>query len=222
MEFYRLNYSLAIFGPETNLKGKTENRDALASKVGVSSSKEKPILVALIEALLSGGEKIQQTTGEKAPSPVKDTSLRTSIPAPRPAEPASVSTTKQHLDKASNLLEDFTREEKKGLNWNQPSTAQAKPKEEQKPSWMKEAVPQQKSDSGKGSSYGIGDNYEDDFDDDIEEDLPAEEVQLNEEQLGIGASGQGITVSASLGVDPSVDSLALEDYDHVEPVDRLM
>lgn len=59
MEFYRLNYSLAIFGPETNLKGKTENRDALASKVGVSSSKEKPILVALIEALLSGGEKIQ-------------------------------------------------------------------------------------------------------------------------------------------------------------------
>jgi len=26
MEFYRLNYSLAIFGPEANLKGKTENR----------------------------------------------------------------------------------------------------------------------------------------------------------------------------------------------------
>jgi hypothetical protein len=27
-----------------------------------------------------------------------------------------------------------------------------------------------------------------------------------------------ITVSQSLGVDPSVDSLALDDYDHIEPV----
>lgn len=37
---------------------------------------------------------------------------------------------------------------------------------------------------------------------------------------GIAESG-GITVSQSLGVDPSVDSLALEDYDHIEPVERL-
>lgn len=34
-------------------------------------------------------------------------------------------------------------------------------------------------------------------------------------------SAGGITVSQSLGVDPSVDSLALEDYDHIEPVERL-
>lgn len=37
-----------------------------------------------------------------------------------------------------------------------------------------------------------------------------------------GSAGYGITVSQSLGVDPSVDSLALEDYDHVEPVERLV
>jgi hypothetical protein len=36
----------------------------------------------------------------------------------------------------------------------------------------------------------------------------------------IGES-HGITVSASLGIDPSVDSLALEDYDHVEPVEKI-
>lgn len=36
-----------------------------------------------------------------------------------------------------------------------------------------------------------------------------------------GSGGYGITVSQSLGVDPSVDSLALEDYDHVEAVERL-
>ena len=29
MEFYRLDYSLAVFGPESNLKGKTENRASL-------------------------------------------------------------------------------------------------------------------------------------------------------------------------------------------------
>ena len=37
----------------------------------------------------------------------------------------------------------------------------------------------------------------------------------------ITESAGGITVSQSLGVDPSVDSLALEDYDHIEPVERL-
>jgi hypothetical protein len=37
----------------------------------------------------------------------------------------------------------------------------------------------------------------------------------------ISESMGGITVSQSLGVDPSVDSLALEDYDHIEPVERV-
>lgn len=34
----------------------------------------------------------------------------------------------------------------------------------------------------------------------------------------LAESAGGITASQSLGVDPSVDSLALEEYDHVEPV----
>lgn len=38
LEFYRLNYSLAIFGPEANLKGKTENRNALAEKAGIKAT----------------------------------------------------------------------------------------------------------------------------------------------------------------------------------------
>ena len=37
----------------------------------------------------------------------------------------------------------------------------------------------------------------------------------------VSGSGHGITVSQSLGVDPSVDSLALEDYDYTEPVERI-
>lgn len=32
------------------------------------------------------------------------------------------------------------------------------------------------------------------------------------------AGGYGITVSQSLGIDPSVDSLALDEYDHIEDI----
>ena len=78
------------------------------------------------------------------------------------------------------------------------------------------------------SSENIGDNYDDDFEDEIPEDLPEpvdpmlEDADLNARSANnVAGSGQGITVSASLGVDPSVDSLALEDYDHVEPVERI-
>ena len=55
MEFYRLDYSLAIFGPEANLKGKTENRGDLSKRAGLkSSNSDKPLLVQIIEALCSG------------------------------------------------------------------------------------------------------------------------------------------------------------------------
>ena len=77
----------------------------------------------------------------------------------------------------------------------------------------------------------IEEEYDDDFDDDIQEDLPdpveqsTENVGRSNENVtgsrGMGSSGGGIGVSQSLGVDPSVDSLALDDYDHVEPVERV-
>ena len=75
LEFYRLDYSLAIFGPEANLKGKTENRSELASKVGLKSAGDKkPLLVQLIESFCSGA------TADKAPSPQKIEPLVTTIP----------------------------------------------------------------------------------------------------------------------------------------------
>lgn len=35
------------------------------------------------------------------------------------------------------------------------------------------------------------------------------------------SDAHGITVSQSLGIDPSVDSLQLEEYDHIEEVDKV-
>ena len=81
--------------------------------------------------------------------------------------------------------------------------------------------------SKETGSDAIGEPYDDDFEDDIPEDLPADQndllddADLNARSANVAGSGQGITVSQSLGVDPSVDSLALEDYDHVEPVERI-
>jgi len=44
LEFYHLDYTAAIFGPETNLKGKTPDRNGLAKKAGVEAKQDKPIL----------------------------------------------------------------------------------------------------------------------------------------------------------------------------------
>ena len=81
-----------------------------------------------------------------------------------------------------------------------------------------------KNDSGREISDD--ENYGDDFEDAIPEDLPRDDLDIegsgdhipNVAKIG---ESHGITVSQSLGIDPSVDSLALEDYDLIEPVERL-
>jgi hypothetical protein len=99
------------------------------------------------------------------------------------------------LDKANKMVEEVSREEKTGYQ-----------------------LPKQKQE--------IIDTYgEDEFEEDIEEELPEDNHLLdsndNYRNQAITESAGGITVSQSLGVDPSVDSLALDDYDHIEPVERL-
>ena len=81
---------------------------------------------------------------------------------------------------------------------------------------------------------GINNKRNDDEDDDeeeiIEEDIQTDRDEQNQQNLmrGVmgggltesgGNYGGGITVSQSLGVDPSVDSLALDEYDHIEKVE---
>ena len=108
----------------------------------------------------------------------------------------------QKVDKAQSLLDDMNEEETHGFKLPSHSKQQQPPKSEKDP-------------------FAATDAYDDDFDYDIEEELP-EDQDAQQSARQVETSGQGITVSQSLGVDPSVDSLALEDYDHVEPVERLM
>ena len=61
---------------------------------------------------------------------------------------------------------------------------------------------------------------EEDEDGMIEEDIQTERNDAHENKIESSLGHQaGITVSQSLGIDPSVDSLAIDEYDHVEIVE---
>lgn len=134
----------------------------------------------------------------------------------------------QHLAKANNLLAEIDREDGFNLRDSHDNDFDmGLPSDSKEKEGTKSNNNLNGGVSKEKPSDDIGDNYDDDFDDDIEEDLPAEQNDYDDADLNarsannVAGSGQGITVSQSLGVDPSVDSLALEDYDHVEPVERL-
>lgn len=153
---------------------------------------------------------------------------------------------KSRIELASQLVEEQRQEERQGYraeidksSMSKNSQSQNSPSPVAPPSRQQVAVapPKQKSNE-------FADNYNDDFDDeDIVEDIQDQNdetdhlqgsgnnFQVNNgsnQNVGgqhrntfISESAGGITVSQSLGVDPSVDSLALEDYDHIEPVERV-
>ena len=139
--------------------------------------------------------------------------------------------TDKHLAKANNLLAELEDEQKRGFNLgqSQDDDFDDMDRSEKKTGSKKVGgLGQMQLNGGISKETGSDANYDDDFDDDdIEEDLPADQndplddADLNARSANVGGSGAGITVSQSLGVDPSVDSLALEDYDHVEPVERI-
>ena len=69
-----------------------------------------------------------------------------------------------------------------------------------------------------------GSEIEDEIDEQIDEEINTDREgdTAHKGLLGDGltnsAGGYGITVSQSLGIGPSVDSLALDEYDHIETV----
>ena len=72
----------------------------------------------------------------------------------------------------------------------------------------------------------IEDDYVDDFeDDDIMEDLPKEEESNDQffkpDPHERSKGPMGVSASQSLGVDPSIDSMKLDEYDYVEPVEKI-
>lgn len=120
--------------------------------------------------------------------------------------------TNKNIEKATSLLDEQSREEKSGFKAEISDTKKDK---------LRDSKLSDKK-GGKSGRKSEEDNYEDEFEE-IDEDLPDNEPEM-EYNMGLGENNgemYGITVSQSLGIDPSVDSLALEDYDHVEPIEKI-
>lgn len=71
--------------------------------------------------------------------------------------------------------------------------------------------------AGKQRNSAGLDDYDDDFEDDIAEDLPVEDYDAGFDKDKNPEFGEsGVSGSQSMGMDPSVNSLDIEEYDHVE------
>lgn len=117
LEFYNLNYSQAIFGPETNLKGKTPDRDGLANRVGIQSPQDKPILQQLIEMIQGGDFSAAPQPGAKADKQIEPLSMQ-SLPEVTNLvkhEDRLNKDTDLHLSQAQNLIDEYAREERSGF-----------------------------------------------------------------------------------------------------------
>ena len=88
---------------------------------------------------------------------------------------------------------------------------------------MKRPNARNPSSSGKKNKKNFSNKFgrsEAEDEDDIEEDIVTERDKDHETKIESSLGHQaGITVSQSLGIDPSVDSLALDEYDHIEVVE---
>ena len=239
LEFYKLDYSKQIFMPETNLNTKQPTSgDDLAEKSGLDSKdvdRKKPLLLQILEKFQAGGggtgfggpnSKLSspdvhpgvQFSEEKGSAQIQPLSIGEGILQPSKTPPKDDKIDK-HVDKANSLLDEFSREDRSGFKaefglGGGSDKSLAKMNDSDKQKSKKSNKKSDKSDS----------NYEEEFED-IEEDLAGDRDDI-EESVGLDGlkkigESHGITVSQSLGIDPSVDSLALEDYDHIEPVERL-
>lgn len=144
----------------------------------------------------------------------------------------------KNLEKASSLLDEQNREEMTGfkaeigaVRFNGAGVVQVD-KQDTDDLNARDSNLLDKEKNKKSSPEFDESNYEEDFEE-IDEDLPQED-DMDHGVDGIDASGgsnkyaapkigesHGITVSQSLGIDPSVDSLQLEEYDHIEDVENV-
>ena len=116
---------------------------------------------------------------------------------------------------AEKYLDELDQEEKEGfrLEVKGPSQNQIKNKGGNNQNNKKKVL--------FGNKFGNNKGGRDEYDDEIEEDIQTERDQEKDNKIIESSLGHqaGITVSQSLGIDPSVDDLALDEYDHIEVVE---
>lgn len=205
MEFYRLDYSLSIFIPEANLKQDPVDRNTLVTKADLDRpSDREPLLVQLLKERKSGSGPSRSSVNRPAePKPSKDESKTTSN------KPSSSPSTKPATKPAASP----EQKENKASKYSNQGLVKKSNEDDQKSA----------HDKGKKDDPLDFNDYDDDFgdDDDIDELLPDGDKDLDNDDNRFTESGNAFTGSQSMGMDPSVNTLAMDDYDYVEEVMKM-
>lgn len=201
LEFYRLDYTLSIFLPEANIKQDPMDKSALTKRADLDKPNDKePLLVQILKERKAGG-------GPKSSkAPAKQEEVK-SVPAPSTQKAKEEPKVDKFGSNSAAAKKEEPKKEQENKNKN------AKPIEKPKPS------PKGKDIHKKGNLS----DYEDDFgDDDIEEMLPVEDIDDHDDNDNkMFTESGGFTGSQSMGMDPSVNTLAMDEYDYIEEVNRI-
>lgn len=208
LEFYRLDYTLSIMIPEANLKQEPLERNDLVRRADIDRASDKePLLIQILKERKAGGRpKANIEASRDQPKP----NIESKKNEPKPTFMTSSSPPEIKADKTNK----YSSNNKDDLDYLKDPVK--KPAEKSKHEDSKALFPPKTQNIGANSNN----TYDDDFsNDDIEENLPLEDIEHDDDN-GFGESGNAFTGSQSMGMDPSVNTLAMDEYDHVEEVVR--
>ena len=202
LEYYRLDYTLSIMIPEANLKQEPMDRPDLIKRADIDRPTDtEPLLVQILKERKAGGKPAPVGGGSMIKEQPKNTFIGSAIDKMN-KEPEPKQT---FVGSAIDKMNKYSHNKKDELDYLK------------KPAESKSKISPKSSGKKKDNESN---DYDDDFEDDIEESLPAEDVD-DLDPNKFEESGNAFTGSQSMGMDPSVNTLAMDEYDHVEEVNRI-
>ena len=217
LEFYRLDYTLSIFIPEGNLKQDPIDKNDLLNRSEVDHPTDsEPLLVQVLKERKSGSSNPPRRDISK---PVEK---KSAFVASQPPQDEKVKVKEQEKDTRASKYSSSNQglSSKPVIEENKASPSPMKAKNVQL-----NPIHAQTKDLTDSNDYDddFGDDDDEDEDDEIEEMLPVDDMDNhaddNENKM-FSESGNAFTGSQSMGLDPSVNTLAMDEYDHVEEVIR--
>lgn len=209
LEFYRLDYTLSIMIPEANLKQEPLERNDLVRRADIDRASDKePLLIQILKERKAGGR----------PKPNIEASRdqpKSNFEAKKNEPKQTFMTSNTPPEQTADKMNKYSSHAKDDLDYLKDPVK--KPVEKSKHEEVNKALFPPKTQNAVAKSNN---SYDDDFsNDDIEENLPLDDIEHDDDN-GFGESGNAFTGSQSMGMDPSVNTLAMDEYDHVEEVVR--
>lgn len=224
--------TLHVFEPESALPMKGDQLNQTAQKLGLAVSKGEPLIYQLVGPLIEGRGKQSDPRGGLLQQQAKAQPKADVKPIPGVERPVSV-TTKPTIGKDKLSLAIDMRDSESpdmvssslGSNEHLAGSIRPRSKKPQLPALVGPgltSVPKQKKDEYQdeiakmlaGGKKGFS-PYDDDIDEEIDDEFDDEPFESGSNRMLVESNG-----TSSLGADASVDSLALDQYDHIEEVKR--